>query len=85
MTITSFEVGKVYACRSFGNHDIVWAFRVDARTPQTVTLTEVTHGTDGDTKRRKVRIYSDVEHVDPLGRFSLSPVLTANDQVEVST
>jgi len=72
---TRFETGRRYYCRSFGDHNCIWRFTVEARTAQTVTIIQ-----DGETeaRRRRVRVWQDVERVDPLGRYSLSPVLSAD-------
>lgn len=74
-TTTRFETGRRYYCRSFGDHTCVWRFTVTARTAQTITIIQ-----DGETeaRRRRVRVWHDVERVDPLGRYSLSPVLSAD-------
>lgn len=78
-TTTRFETAQRYYCRSFGDHNCVWRFTVITRTPQTITIVG-----DGETeaRRRSVRVWQDVERVDPLGRYSLSPVLSADSPEE---
>lgn len=72
-TTTRFENGRRYYCRCFGDH--VSRFTVTARTAQTVTIVQ-----DGETvaRRRRVRVWDGVERVDPFGRYSQSPVLSAD-------
>lgn len=74
MTIR-FEVGKSYACRSVCDYDCIFTFEVVARTASTITIrgSAVT-----GTKRRKLRERDGVEIIDPLGRYSMSPVLCAD-------
>lgn len=72
----TFEVGKTYSTRSACDHDCIFSFTVTSRTDKTVTLSRRGGGTG---VRRKIRVYDGAEHIDPLGRFSMSPVLSAND------
>lgn len=72
--ITRFVTGQRYYCRSLGDHDCIWRFTVTARTAQTVTIQADDETT---TTRRRIRVWNGTEAVDPLGRYSLSPVLTA--------
>lgn len=70
---TKFEVGKTYTCRSICDHDCVFSFVVVKRTEATVTIAP----RYGATVHRKVRICDGVEAIDPMGRYSMSPVLRA--------
>lgn len=68
-----FQPGRTYTARSIGDHDCVFKFTVVARTAHMVTLRS-----DRGDKARKVRIWDGVECLDPLGRYSMSPVLRAD-------
>lgn len=72
-----FEVGKTYATRSACDHECIFSFEVIGRTDKTVTI----KSRHDRVVRRKVRIGSDgVERIDPHGRYSMSPVLSADDE-----
>lgn len=73
--ITKFETGKTYSCRSICDHECIYSFTVVSRTDRTVTI-----GVHGRNVRRKVRVctYDNSEMIDPLGRYSMSPVLRAS-------
>lgn len=73
MNIVAFEVGRTYSCRSICDHNCVWSFEIVSRTAKTVVLK---HGS-ADFVRRRVRLWDGIEQVDPFGRFSMSPVLSA--------
>ncbi len=71
-----FETGTTYYTRSACNHECIFSFEVVSRTEKTVTLRSP-HRRD---VRRKVRIGEDgVERCDPHGRYSMSPVISAED------
>lgn len=70
---TAFVVGQTYGVRSICDHDCIFTFEVIARTPKTVVLRSGTKEV-----RRHVRVWDGVECCDPHGRYSMSPVLTAN-------
>lgn len=70
-----FEVGKTYSTRSACDHECIFSFEVIGRTEKTVTIQSRSRGS----VRRKVRVGSDgVERLDPHGRYSMSPVLSAD-------
>lgn len=74
-----FEVGKHYSMHSPCDTECIWTYKVIARTDKTVTL----ENRDG-VKKCRVResgIY-DAEVCNPLGRYSMSPVLAADETVE---
>lgn len=73
-----FQVGKTYATRSICDYDCVFSFTVVARTDKTVTIRGANNARDA---RRKVRVWNGVEQIDPLGRYSMSPVLGADDLI----
>ncbi len=70
--IKSFEVGATYGTRSACDHDCIFRFTVAKRSAQTVWLNY-----HGKVKARRVRIVDGQEACDPMGRFSMAPVLFA--------
>lgn len=72
-----FEVGKKYEVHSICNWDCVWIYEVVKRTACTVTLKDK----NGEEKRFRIsKAYSGKsEAVLPLGRYSMCPVLTADN------
>lgn len=72
-----FIVGRTYAVRSICDYDCVFRFEVVARTEKTVTL-----ASHGKQVRRKVRVVCGAEACDPHGRYSMSPVLSAEKGVQ---
>lgn len=70
---TKFEVGQTYTVRSICDYDCIFRFTVERRTAQTVWLNY-----HGKLRARRVRIADGVEACDPHGRYSMSPVLTAD-------
>jgi len=86
--IIKFKTGKTYYCRSVGDHDCVWRYKVIKRTAKTVTLmelnadgTENTHPqNDGGVKR--LRIWKQIEQLNPMGSYSMAPILSADSVVK---
>ncbi len=72
-TIAKFEVGRTYTVRSICDYECVFKFEVVKRTEKTVWL-----NSSGTIRARRVRIYDNTECCDPHGRYSMSPVLTAD-------
>lgn len=70
-----FNVGQTYSVRSICDYDCIFSFTILSRTEKTVTIKH-----HGNTVRRKVRVVEGVEAIDPHGRYSMSPVLWANDK-----
>ena len=75
--MTKFEIGKNYKMGCIGDHSIIWTYIVLARTAKTVTL----WSDHGEVKRCRIREYAGAECVDPLGRYSMSPILSADNPV----
>lgn len=69
-----FQVGTTYGARSLCDYDCIFTFTVTKRTDKTVWL----KASDGRIKSRRVRIWDGVEACDPQGRYSMSPILTAD-------
>ncbi len=76
-TETAFKVGRTYWARSICDHECIFRFEVVGRTEKTVSIKSKAVPAKGVT-RRKIRLYDGVEHIDPLGRYSMSPVLRAD-------
>jgi len=75
---TKLATGRTYRCRSICDHDCIFSFTVIGRTAQWVTITA-----HSKPVRRKVRLVNGIEHIDPHGRYSMSPVLAATDLAKV--
>lgn len=73
----TFEVGKTYTMRSIGDHDCVWTYTVVKRTAKTITISD---GQETKTCRvnAKTSEIRNAESIYPLGRYSMSPVLSAD-------
>ena len=71
----AFQVGQRYGCTFICNSDLHVIYEVKARTRCTVTLD------DGSGKliKRKVRVHIDEEVCSPMGSYSMSPTLGADD------
>jgi hypothetical protein len=69
----TFQVGQSYSCRSPGDFNCVWTFKVISRTEKTVKLQD----SAGKIKTRRISIYENCKSCSPLGVYSLSPLLTA--------
>lgn len=68
-----FEVGQTYSTRSLCDYDCIYRFTIMKRTEQTVWIKY-----HDRVKSRRVRIdYDGNEAIDPHGRYSMSPVLSA--------
>jgi len=72
-TATQFQVGHTYSCRSACDYDTVFSFEVVARTAKTLRLRYL-----GREMTRRVRLYNGIEHADPLGQYSMAPVISAD-------
>ena len=77
MTPTTFEVGKTYSCRSVCDYDTIFSFEVVKRTAKFVTLRSSTWGE----QRRGVYYWQGVERCQPLGNYSMSPIICADEEV----
>ena len=73
--IRKFEVGKVYSCRSFCDHDTIYSWKVLNRTEKTITLEDTLLKT---VFRRKVREYRGREACS-IGNYSMAPVIFADE------
>jgi hypothetical protein len=72
-----FIVGRTYSVRSICDYVCVFRFEVIGRTDKTVVLSS-----HGKQVRRRVRMVNGAEACDPHGRYSMSPVLSAERGVQ---
>lgn len=74
-----FEIGRTYTMRSICDHDCVWTYTITKRTAQTVTITD---GKETKTCRicKQASQYRDAETIHPLGRYSMAPSLSADNE-----
>ena len=80
MTLAKFKVGETYSTRSICDYDCIFSFTVVSRTARTVVIKY--H--NDRIMRRKIRIVGiskthEAECIDPLGQYSMAPVLIATD------
>lgn len=68
-----FEAGVSYFCRSACDSNCIWHFTIIRRTASSVWV-----DVDGKQCRRGVRVWSGVEKFEPFGRYSMSPVVSAD-------
>jgi hypothetical protein len=71
---SKFVVGQTYSVASICDHNCIYRFTVLSRTDKTVVLSY-----HGKPTRRRLRIVDGIEACDPHGRYSMSPVLSADD------
>jgi len=77
--MTKFIVGKTYWMRSLCNYDCVWHCEVLSRTAKFV---DVKISGYKEPFRCKVREMDEVECCNPLGRYSMAPILRAENEEE---
>jgi hypothetical protein len=68
-----FEAGVSYFCRSACDSDCVWHFTIIRRTASSVWVL-----VDGKECRRGIRVWEGVEKFEPFGRYSMSPIVSAD-------
>lgn len=73
--VTKFEAGVSYYCRSACNYDCIWHFRIIRRTAKSVWII---NDEDGKICRKGVGVWDGVEKFEPFGRYSMSPVVSAD-------
>jgi hypothetical protein len=71
-----FEIGKTYATRSLGDHDMIFAFEILGRTAKTVTIK-----VHGKPVRRGIFVYDGREQFKPLGTYSMCPIISADKEM----
>lgn len=84
-----FEQGKCYMMRSVCDHDCIWVYKVISRTEATVVLQQVRNGKAyGDMARFRINKERSemvkAEVVMPTGTYSMAPVLSADNEINVN-
>lgn len=76
--LTTFRVGVTYTDRAAGDHDLIYRWKVVARTAKTVTIQNMNRSIN-ETVRRGIRVYNTgIESCSPDGRYSMAPVISAD-------
>jgi len=71
-----FQVNHTYSTRSVCDHDCIIRVTVTSRTEKTIKT--------ADGKTLRVFVYDGVEHVRPWGRYSMAPIVGADDGREIA-
>lgn len=74
--MSTFIAGKIYFCRSACDHNCVWEFRVERRTATSVWIVDVAGHERGG--RRAIKTWQGVETCQPMGSYSMAPMLSAD-------
>lgn len=74
----NFEINKTYSCCSICDSNCTWTFKVLKRTAKFVTLEDQ----DGKVFRKKVTVFDGDEQCNPLGNYSMAPILRADKVVQ---
>ena len=75
-----FEIGKTYWMRSVCDYKCIWYCKIVSRTARFITM-EVSGYVDP--VRVIVTQWDDAEHCSPLGKYSMSPLLRAENEEEL--
>lgn len=85
--IKEFEVGKTYQMRSACDYDCVWTYKVVARNIKTIYIQQIK--SNGEKCKvqyfrviKSLTVYRKAESIRPLGKFSMAPVLSADNEVK---
>ena len=84
-TSTEFKTGAAYTMRSVCDHECAWHFYVARRTAHTVTIAEVYDDKNSlgrGSQMCRISRYNGIEQVSPLGKYSMSPILSADRRFE---
>lgn len=78
-TLKQFEIGKTYSCRSVCDYDCIFTYDIASRTDKTIRTK------CGKTLRINPQLtaMNNAETVFPEGRYSMAPVLSA-DQIALA-
>lgn len=82
-----FEVGRIYWCRSVCDYQSIWNYEVVRRTEKSVWIKRVGQKNEHAkpcAKRKTVKDWDGKEYINPEGRYSMAPMLTA-EKVEPAT
>lgn len=79
-----FEPGKIYFTRSICDHETIIKLKIAKRTAKTITATSCDN-TNWQSKGKTYRIYSvpydPDERVNPWGKYSMSPTISADREL----
>ena len=88
--VSKFRVGKIYWMNSVCDSDCYWYYKVIRRTEKTVVLAQVNKvGMIRNAEFKQCRINKKeterfgYESVSPLGKYSMSPVLSADNEHKI--
>ena len=87
--VKQFEVGKTYKMNSACDSDCWWYYKVMDRTESTVLLVQVRKDGTMTIHTKRCRINKKeterfgYESVSPLGKYSMSPVLSADNEYKI--
>jgi len=71
-----FDIGSTYWCRSVGDYNAIWKFKVLKRTNKTITIVA---GPGWTPEIKRISIYEEEEQVRPIGNYSMAPILGAKN------
>jgi hypothetical protein len=71
-----FQVGKTYATRSICDYECIFSFVILGRTAKTITT-----NIHGKVVKRGLSIWEGNEQFSPYGRYSMAPIVGADDLV----
>jgi len=74
-----FETGATYYARSVCDNDCIFRMTVIKRTPKTLLVDVENFGQ----KRLKLKELHGAEMVEPLGSFSMSPIMTPDQKSDI--
>ena len=80
--LIKFEAGKSYWMRSVCDYKCIWNVKIISRTAKTVIIRVKGERED---KKCRIKIYENIERIKPVGVYSMSPVLTANNEIKANT
>jgi hypothetical protein len=73
-----FETGKVYRTRSPGDHDCILDYKIISRTDKTLKSYD---SLTNEVKTYRISVWREVEQFYPWGKFSMSPVMSADSEI----
>jgi virulence-associated protein VapD len=73
-----FKTGSVYRTRSPGDHDCILDYKIISRTDKTLkSFDKLTN----EVKTYRISAWREVEQFYPWGKFSMSPVMSADNEI----
>lgn len=80
--IKQFEINKTYSHNFIGDSDLYFFFKITKRTKKSVWIENTKR--QEPIQRKVIRLHEDVEYISPMGNYSMSPILRANDEVKIN-